>query len=44
LGWLYETSLKALSVFSVAAQLAAIPGFLAVGRRLRALEAERAEL
>ena len=41
MGWLYERSMTALVVFSVATQLAAVPVLLFVGLRLRRLEGAR---
>lgn len=38
MGWLYERSMTALVVFSVATQIAAVPVLLFVGLRLRRLE------
>ncbi len=38
MGWLYDKSLPALVTFSVVTQLAAIPVFLSVAARVRALE------
>lgn len=38
MGWLYDRSLPAVVVFSVVTQLAAVPMFLLIGRRLAKLE------
>lgn len=41
MGWLYERSMTALVVFSVATQLAAVPVLLFVGLRVRRIEGAR---
>ena len=38
MGWLYDTSITALVAFSLATQLAAVPIFVVLGRRIARLE------